>query len=243
MYTFRWIDHYNHLWSNFKFHLYNTFQTRMDSLRPQSEIQNLARLQFQVQQFQVHTSRARKSRREKVTHDNYKNMQLDNIRLDKQWKNNLDTGFKCMMYNSLGDATDTKESIKRYKQFLNRSTKQSLCDSNSNEQSRRYDITNVIQFLVNQAINKKQISRFGAATARMVFGHWQDLLDKGFSKADIVCISSNIGANQAIKTILEKYDALIGKGFSKADIVCISSNNGANQAIKTILEKYDAFDR
>ena len=47
------------------------------------------------------------------------------------------------------------------------------------------------------------------------------LIGKGFSKADIVCISSNGGANQAIKTILEKYDALIGKGFSKADIVSL----------------------
>ena len=155
-------------------------------------------------------------------------MQLDNIRLDKQWKNNLDAGFKLMLYNSLGVVTDTKESIKRYKHFLNRSNKQSLCDSKSNEQPCRYDIKNVIQFLVNQEIKKEQISRFGAATARVVFGHWQDLLDKGFSKADIVCISSNKGANVAIKTILEKYDTLIGKGFSKADIVSISSNSGAN---------------
>ena len=66
------------------------------------------------------------------------------------------------------------------------------------------------------------------------------LIGKGFSKADIVCISSNDGANVAIKTILEKYDALISKGFSKADIVHISSNGGAKQAIKTILKKYDA---
>eukprot|EP00943_MAST-04B_sp_MAST-4B-sp1_P004954 g4954.t1 len=218
------------------FRLYNIFQTHMDFTRPQSEVQNLARLQFEA-----FTRHARESKREKATQSYITDNQINDIRLKKAWANNLDTGFKCLLYNSLGVNTDTEESIKRYKQFLTRSTKKSLCGTNLNEYQCRYDIQNVIRFLVNQEISKKQISRFGAATARVVHEHWQDLIAKGISKADIVRISSNNGAHVAIKTILEKYDALIGKGFSKADIVCISSNIGANQAIKTILEKYDAL--
>lgn len=180
---------------------------------PSSDVHSLRR-----QQFETHTSRVRESIKEEVTQSNVTNNQIDNIRVRCQWANNLDTAFKRILYNSLRVITDTKESMKRYKQFLTRSTENSLCNTSLNGGYQyRYDIQNIIQYLVNQAISKKQISRFGAATARVVDEHWQDLIAKGFSKADIVCISSNKGANQAIKTILEKYDALIGKGFSKAD--------------------------
>ena len=67
------------------------------------------------------------------------------------------------------------------------------------------------------------------------------LISKGFSKDNIVSISSHAGANVAIKTILDNYDALVTKGFTKKDIVSVSSNDGGKQAIKTVLDKYDAL--
>ena len=75
-------------------------------------------------------------------------------------------------------------------------------------------------------------------TIKTILQKYQALIDIGFIHDNIVSISSNGGANQAITTILQKYQALIDIGFSHDNIVSISSNGGATQAIKTILENY-----
>ena len=58
-------------------------------------------MDLQRQQFESHTSHVRESRREEVIQNNnnrldHNNDILDNIKLNKIWKNNLDTGFKRM---------------------------------------------------------------------------------------------------------------------------------------------------
>ena len=63
------------------------------------------------------------------------------------------------------------------------------------------------------------------------------LISKGFSKDNIVSISSHAGANVAIKTILDNYDALVTTGFTKKDIVSVSSNDGANME-SVLLNKF-----
>ena len=58
----------------------------------------------------------------------------------------------------------------------------------------------------------------------------------GFSKDNIVSISSHAGANVAIKTILDNHEALT----LQEGILSMSSGIGANQAIETAVNKYYA---
>ena len=56
---------------------------------------------------------------------------------------------------------------------------------------------------------------------------------------DIVSIASHGGSNQAITTLLAKWDVLRVKGLEPKDIVSIASHGGSNQAITTLLKKWD----
>ena len=62
------------------------------------------------------------------------------------------------------------------------------------------------------------------------------LISKGFSKDNIVSISSHAGANVAINTILANHEALT----LQEGILSMSSGIGANQAIETAANKYYA---
>ena len=66
-------------------------------------------------------SHVRESRTEGATQSSSIDYQIANINLKFQWANNLDAGVKRMLYDSLGDITDTKESLYQFRQFVTKS--------------------------------------------------------------------------------------------------------------------------